>query len=83
MDYDLLYLMFFMLVTLSIGTVCILFPHWVQLWAKRSAGMGITGKIPALQRFVSSRAYLFHVRVIGIGALLMFVVVALTAIKSS
>ena len=83
MDYKLPYLTLFALVMFCIGAACIVFPHRVQSWAKRSVSMGLTGRIPALQRFVSSSAYVFHVRAVGIGALLMFVILALVAIKSS
>ena len=83
MDYKFLYMLLMTVVFLCIGTTCTLLPHRVQSWAMRSTGIGLTGKIPALQRFVSSRAYVFHVRAIGIGALLVFALLALAAIKSS
>ena len=82
MDDKLLYLMLFMLVTLGIGAALVLFPHRVQSRAQQWVSMGITGKIPVLQRFVNSRAYLINLRLCGLVSLLMFVVLALVAIKS-
>ena len=81
MDREPLNLVGLLLVTLCVAVACFLFPHRVQSWAKRSVSMGITGKIPALQGYVSSPAYLFHVRAMGAFALLMFVLLALVAIS--
>jgi len=83
MDYKLPYLALFMLVMSCIGAACIVFPHRVQAWAKRSVSMGLTGRIPLLRRYVSSPAYLFHTCAVGVTALLMFALLALAAIKSS
>jgi len=83
MDYKLLYALLMAVAFFCVGMTCILFPHRIQLRAKRSVGMGIAGRIPALQRYMSSPAYLFHIRAVGIITLLASVLLVLAAIKSS
>ncbi len=83
MDYKFLYVLLMAVVFFGIRITCVLFAYRIQLRAKRWVSMGISGRIPALQRYLSSRAYLLHTRAVGIVALLAFVLFALAAIKSS
>ena len=81
--YKFLYLAVFLLVTFCVGAACILFPHQIQSYAKRAADRGVTRKLPALRRFVSSRPYLLNVRLVGSIALLMSAAAAWTLFIAS
>jgi hypothetical protein len=60
----------FFLVMFAVGVICLSRPDFVQRIAASTTRWGVSGRIPALHRFVGSRVYLFNVRVVGVLALL-------------
>jgi hypothetical protein len=53
------------------GIALIWSPARVQRLAIKWAASGVTGRVRSLQHFVASKAYVWNVRAVGAGALLM------------
>ena len=65
-------LLLFLLVLFLAGTVCLFFPRLVQRTASKAVATGATSNIPMLKAYVRSGKYLVNVRVVGVGAYVMF-----------
>lgn len=58
-------------VLLVVGAVFLFFPRAIQRYAARSVAQGLTAKAKWPQRFIASNAYIWNVRIVGIGAVAM------------
>lgn len=79
----LLLFIMFLLVLLTIGTSCAFFPRNVQTLASKVITIGPTSKSRLLLTFVQSDSYIVNVRVVGVGALLMFSLLVFAFYSSS
>jgi hypothetical protein len=61
----------FALLLVALGTTCLVYPRTIQSVAVRSVSASEATINRAVRRFVSSDAYLWNVRAVGVGALLM------------
>jgi hypothetical protein len=61
----------FILILFAISITCLLFPRTVRSYVIKVVDMGLTSRIEASREYVASDRYLIHLRVIGLGALVM------------
>jgi hypothetical protein len=66
----------FLIVLLAFGSCCLFFPRSVQAYESKGVSMGITGKSSALKAYIESNTYLLSVRVTGLIAYAMGLVLA-------
>jgi hypothetical protein len=76
-------LIVFLLVLLAVGTFCLFFPRNVQALAVKAIESGPTSRIRALRAFVQSASYLVNLRVVGIGAYAICLLLMLAVFKAS
>ena len=66
----------YVLFLVGFGTYCLFLPGSVQARAIRAVDTGLTARIPMLRRHVASKGYLISVRIVGIVAYVMAIVLA-------
>lgn len=71
----------FMVTLLSLGVACLLFSHGLQRLAVKLVEQGLTPQIEPLNKFMRSSRYIVSIKVVGMIAILMFVVILWGSIR--